>query len=42
MSSRLPRTEAEFLEISGVGAVKAKKYGADFIRLINMNAANPT
>lgn len=35
MCERLPRTDSEFLEVSGVGAVKLEKYGADFIRAIS-------
>lgn len=35
MCARLPRTDSEFLEVSGVGAVKLEKYGADFMRVIS-------
>ncbi len=34
MAARRPHTEAEFLEISGVGAFKAEKYGATFLKEI--------
>ncbi|MDR1363129.1 MAG: DNA helicase RecQ [Spirochaetaceae bacterium] len=34
MCRRLPQTQAEFLEIPGVGAVKAEKYCASFTRVI--------
>ena len=34
MCARLPRTEREFLEVSGVGAVKLERYGADFMNVI--------
>ena len=39
MCERLPCSEAAFLEIPGVGAVKAQKYGDDFIRLIQKAAS---
>lgn len=35
MCERLPRTDSEFLEVSGVGAVKLEKYGADFMQAIS-------
>lgn len=35
MCVRLPRTDSEFLEVSGVGAVKLEKYGADFMQAIS-------
>jgi ATP-dependent DNA helicase RecQ len=31
----LPDNEAKFLQINGVGAVKYKKYGEQFLALIN-------
>ena len=34
MAARAPRTMAEFLEVSGVGAVKAERYGARFLAAI--------
>lgn len=34
MCAKLPRTEREFLEVSGVGAVKLERYGADFMNVI--------
>ena len=34
MCARRPRTDEEFLEVSGVGAAKLKKYGAVFMREI--------
>ena len=34
MCLRLPKTEAEFKEVSGVGTVKLKRYGADFMEEI--------
>lgn len=35
MAAKAPRTTEEFLEVSGVGEVKAKRYGAIFLRIIN-------
>lgn len=35
MCARLPRTDSEFLEVSGVGAVKLERYGADFMNVIS-------
>lgn len=35
MSVKYPRTFEEFLEISGVGEAKLKKYGMEFLSLIN-------
>lgn len=35
MSSKLPRTGEEMLEVSGVGKFKLEKYGDAFIRIIN-------
>lgn len=35
MASRLPRNEEEFLEIEGVGPVKADKYSGQFLPVIN-------
>ena len=34
MAARQPRTMDTFMEVSGVGAVKAKRYGADFLAAI--------
>ncbi|MDR2482351.1 MAG: HRDC domain-containing protein [Treponema sp.] len=34
MCRRLPRNPDQFLAVSGAGAVKLKKYGDAFIRLI--------
>lgn len=34
MASRLPKTPAQFLEVSGVGETKLKRYGAVFLREI--------
>ena len=34
MAARQPRTMDAFMEVSGVGAVKAKRYGADFLAAI--------
>jgi ATP-dependent DNA helicase RecQ len=34
MTHRLPRTEAEFLEVSGVGATKLERYGTPFLTCI--------
>lgn len=34
MCRKLPRTEAEFLEVSGVGRAKLERYGQQFIALI--------
>jgi ATP-dependent DNA helicase RecQ len=34
MTHRLPRTEAEFLEVSGVGATKLERYGSAFLACI--------
>ena len=35
MSARKPRTEEEFLHVSGVGATKAARYGERFLAAIN-------
>lgn len=35
MCARLPRTDEEFLEVSGVGATKLTRYGDDFLAEIN-------
>lgn len=40
MCAKMPRTESEFLEVSGVGAVKLEKYGADFMNVIAEYADN--
>ena len=34
MASKAPRSEAEFLAVSGVGAYKLKKYGKAFLNRI--------
>jgi ATP-dependent DNA helicase RecQ len=34
MTHRLPRTEVEFLEVSGVGATKLERYGSAFLTCI--------
>jgi ATP-dependent DNA helicase RecQ len=34
MTHRLPRTEEEFLEVSGVGAAKLERYGTPFLACI--------
>jgi superfamily II DNA helicase RecQ len=34
MSRRRPATEAELLEITGVGEVKLQRYGAEFLDAI--------
>ena len=34
MAARQPATPEEFLEVSGVGAVKAQRYGKDFLEAI--------
>lgn len=34
MAARAPRTEEEFLEVSGVGQIKARRYGAAFLAVI--------
>lgn len=34
MAARAPRTPEEFLEVSGVGQVKARRYGSDFLAVI--------
>ena len=34
MAAKLPRTMEEFLEVSGVGIVKAQRYGAEFLKLL--------
>lgn len=34
MCAKKPRTDREFLEVSGVGAVKLERYGADFMKVI--------
>jgi ATP-dependent DNA helicase RecQ len=38
MCRRLPKTAAAFMEVSGVGTVKMKKYGAAFTALIKAHA----
>ena len=35
MSVKYPRTFEQFLEISGVGEAKLKKYGMEFLSMIN-------
>ena len=34
MAKKRPHTIEEFLEVSGVGAVKAARYGAEFLAVI--------
>ena len=34
MAARVPRTPEEFLEVSGVGQVKARRYGSAFLAVI--------
>jgi ATP-dependent DNA helicase RecQ len=34
MAAKAPRTESEFLEVSGVGRVKAARYGGEFLRAV--------
>ncbi len=34
MAARQPTTKSAFLEVSGVGAVKAERYGEEFLALI--------
>ena len=34
MAAKLPRTLDEFLDVSGVGAVKAQRYGEEFLAVI--------
>ena len=34
MAAKAPRTIDEFLEVSGVGQVKAQKYGEEFLAVI--------
>lgn len=42
MCEKLPKTDSEFLNISGVGAVKLERYGAEFMKAIaNYIEANP-
>ena len=40
MSERLPRTEAAFLEVSGVGQTKLARYGADFLDVIRAHVGD--
>lgn len=35
MCAKKPRTDSEFLEVSGAGAVKLERYGAEFMSLIS-------
>ena len=41
MEDQEPTTEAEFLQISGVGKAKLEKYAADFLKVINTHIAKP-
>lgn len=42
MCEKLPKTDSEFLNISGVGAVKLERYGAEFMKAIaNYIEADP-
>ena len=34
MARKRPHTQAEFLEVSGVGAMKAERYGGRFLEAI--------
>ncbi|MBR6464228.1 MAG: HRDC domain-containing protein, partial [Verrucomicrobia bacterium] len=34
MAARLPRTEGELLNVSGVGNYKLEKYGAEFLNAL--------
>ena len=34
MAAKAPKTMEEFLEVSGVGQVKAQRYGAEFLAVI--------
>ena len=34
MAAKLPRTMEAFLTVSGVGAVKAERYGKPFLKLL--------
>ncbi|MDF2632442.1 MAG: recQ, partial [Caproiciproducens sp.] len=36
MCARLPRTDSELLQVSGVGQTKLQKYGKEFIDVISM------
>mgnify|MGYP002230630484 FL=1 len=42
MAARRPRSMAEFLAVSGVGQVKARRYGAQFLRAIRIWAQQGT
>lgn len=35
MAAKAPRTIDQFLQVSGVGEVKARRYGAEFMRVIS-------
>lgn len=35
MSNKLPRSEKQFLDIKGVGELKLKKYGSEFLKVIS-------
>lgn len=35
MAAKVPRTMDQFLQVSGVGEVKAERYGTDFLRVIS-------
>lgn len=34
MAARVPRSLVEFLEVAGVGQIKAQKYGEEFLAVI--------
>jgi ATP-dependent DNA helicase RecQ len=41
MAAKSPRNISEFLEVSGVGEVKAERYGSAFLDEIAKYARNP-
>lgn len=42
MASRMPRSYDEFLQVEGVGTVKAEKYAGHFLPVIQQSSASPT
>jgi RecQ family ATP-dependent DNA helicase len=42
MVANMPKNEVDFLRISGVGQEKLKRYGGDFLRVINEQNLRPT
>ncbi len=40
MCARLPKTHDELLEISGIGTMKAERYGRRFLSVINEYVGN--